>query len=165
MKLFTLATLASALTLILGACSPGTAATPIPTIVLSSGPVASTDSVAASGEIVPVRKAQLSFPMTGVVRTLNVKEGDKVAAGQALVGLDTAILEARAKVADADLRAAQIQYKYLYRTGTRDQEHLDSALADVARAQALLDSAKATLVQATLAAPFDGTIASVAIAQ
>jgi RND family efflux transporter MFP subunit len=163
MKLIHLVTLASTLTLTLAACSPGAAQTPIPTIVLSSGPVAASDSVAASGEIVPARKAQLSFPLTGVVRTLSVKEGDKVTAGQALVGLDTTILEAKAKVADADLRAAQIQYKYLYRTGTRDQEHLDSALADVDRAQALLDSAKATLAQATLAAPFDGTIAAVDI--
>jgi RND family efflux transporter MFP subunit len=105
----------------------------------------------------------LSFPLTGIVRTVWVQEGDKVTAGQTLIGLDTSILEAKVGVADADLRSAQLQYKYIYRTGTRDQEHLDSALADVARAQALLDSAKASLAQATLAAPFDGTIASVDI--
>jgi multidrug resistance efflux pump len=56
----------------------------------------------------------------------------------------------------------QIHYSYLARTGT-DQEHLDSALADVARVQATLDAAKAALAQATLAAPFSGTIASVDI--
>ena len=48
------------------------------------------------------------------------------------------------------------------RIGT-DQEHLDSANADVERAQASLDSAQATLAQAALVAPFDGTIASVDI--
>jgi multidrug resistance efflux pump len=72
------------------------------------------------------------------------------------------VLEAEVQVADADLRAAQIAYTYLARTGT-DQEHLDSALADVARAQALLDVKKATVMQATLPAPFDGTVAAIDI--
>lgn len=152
-----------ALAFALTACGSFSSPTPMPTVVLSWGQAATSTEVSASGEIVPARKAKLSFPLTGIVRTVAVQEGDRVTAGQALIGLDTSILEAKVKVADADLRSAQLQYKYLYRTGTRDQEHLDSALADVARAQALLDSAMATLAQATLSAPFDGTIASVDI--
>lgn len=153
----------TALLALLSACSPAASATPIPTIVLQSGSSPSSKGVSASGEIVPAHKAQLSFPLTGTVRTVNVKEGDAVTAAQPLVTLDTAILESKVKVADANLRAAQINYKYIYRTSTRDQEHLDSALADVARAQALLDAANATLAQATLSAPFPGTIAAVNI--
>jgi RND family efflux transporter MFP subunit len=145
----------------LAACGPASAPTPIPTIVLEAGAAASSSSVDASGVIVPAHKAQLGFPLTGVVRTVAVKEGDKVVKGQQLAALDTTILEARVRVADANVRAAQIQYKYLYRTGTRDQEHLDSALADVAREQALLDSAAATLAQANLVSPIDGTVAAV----
>lgn len=151
------------LLILLAACGPTSSATAIPTVVLGTNQGSSTNSVTASGVIVPVREAHLSFPLTGVVRTVSVQVGDRVTAGQPLAALDSSVLEAEAKVADADLQAMQIQYKYLARTGT-DQEHLDSALADVARAQALLEVAKATLAQASLLAPIDGTITSVDIA-
>ena len=131
-------------------------------MVLNSKPASASGGVTASGEVVPVQKASLSFPMTGMVTTVPVKEGQTLAAGQTLVTLDTTILQAQVKEAHANLAAMQTQVKYLKRIGT-DQEHIDSAQADVERAQADLDSANATLAQATLTAPFDGTIASVAI--
>ncbi len=150
------------LALTLSACGSASAPTAIPTIVLNAQPASALSSVTASGEIVPIKYAQLSFPLTGIVKTVEVKAGDTVTAGQTLVTLDTAILEASVSEAEADLTAAQTQVRYLTRIGT-DQDHLDSANADVERAQASLDSAKATLAQATLTAPFDGTIASVDI--
>lgn len=160
-KILLIACIALALTL--GACSSiSSTPTAIPTIVLNAQPASGSSSVAASGEIVPVKYAQLSFPLTGVVKTVEVKAGDTVTAGRTLVTLDTAILEARVSEAGSNLAAAQTQVKYLTRIGT-DQDHLDSANADVEHAQASLDSAKATLAQATLTAPFDGTIASVDI--
>jgi RND family efflux transporter MFP subunit len=141
------------------ACSPSGSPTPIPTIVLSQNPSGTETGVTASGVIVPVRKVDLGFPMTGVVSSVAVQVGDSVKQGQQLISLDTSILQAQTALADANLQASQISYTYLARTGT-DQEHLDSALAEVARQHALLDSAKATLAQATLSAPFDGTIAA-----
>jgi RND family efflux transporter MFP subunit len=148
--------------LLLAACGPASSPTAIPTVVLSLNPATSATTVSASGIVVPARKAELAFPLTGVVRTVSVQVGDAITAGQQLAALDTSVLEAQMKVADADLSTVQISYTYLARSGT-DQEHLDSALADVARAQALLDSAKATLAQTGLEAPFDGTVASVDI--
>lgn len=56
----------------------------------------------------------------------------------------------------------QTQLAYLIRTGT-SQERLDAAQANIDRAQSAVDIAKAQLAQATLVAPFDGTIASVDI--
>jgi RND family efflux transporter MFP subunit len=162
MKMPRLALCSALAALLLSACSTTSSATPIPTVVLSLHPEMSDSGVSASGVIVPAKKADLSFPLTGVVRSVAVQVGDKVTAGQELAALDTGVLEAQVKVADADLQATQISYTYLARSGT-DQEHLDSAMADVARAQALLDSAKATLAQATLVAPFDGTISAVDI--
>jgi HlyD family secretion protein len=131
-------------------------------VVLNANSSTSARAVTASAVVVPARQAQLSFPLTGVVRMVSVQVGEQVSAGRVLVELDPAVLEAEAHVADADLQAAQIAYTYLSRTGT-DQEHLDSALADVARAQALLDAKRATATQATLLAPFDGTVASIDI--
>ena len=150
------------LPLLLTACGQNSTPTLIPTIVLSSKPAASSNTVNASGEVVPVKKASLSFPMTGVVDGVVVQEGDRVSVSQTLVTLNTTILDANVKAEQADLNAAQTQVKYLKRIGT-DQEHIDASMADVERAQASLDSATATLKQATLTAPFDGTIASVDI--
>ena len=148
--------------LVLAACSGNATTVVIPTVVLNSNPASASSSVTASGQVVPQHKASLSFPLTGVVSSVAVQEGDKVTAGQTLVTLDTAILDADVSQAQAGLAAAQTQVRYLKRIGT-DQEHIDSAQADVDRAQADLDAARATLAQATLKAPFDGTIASVQV--
>ena len=153
-----------ALALTLTACgSSSSTPTPIPTVVLNSQPAAST-TVTASGQVVPVQKVQLSFPLTGVAKTVEVKEGDKVVAGQTLATLDTSILEAQVQENQADVAVAQTQVDFLKRMGTTSQEDLDGAQAQVDKAQAILDSAKATLAEATLTAPFNGTIAEVDLA-
>lgn len=140
--------------------------TPLPTIVLDAAPAGetSTGCITASAVVVPLQTARLSFPAIGRVQSVDVKVGDKVKAGQALVHIGTTLLEARVREAEANLTAAQIQVQYLKRVGT-DERFLESAEADVERAQALLDSAKATLAsQASLAAPFDGTVVTVDVA-
>jgi RND family efflux transporter MFP subunit len=156
--------------LILSACtSLGSTPTAIPTISLdtSNSPAGTqsgdANSVSASASIVPVQEAELSFANVGRVKAVDVNVGEQVRAGQVLVELDTTLLEAKVKEAEANLAAAQVQVRYLKRVGT-DEVHLESAQAEADRAQALLDSAKATLAaQSTLVAPFDGTIASVDI--
>jgi RND family efflux transporter MFP subunit len=154
--------------LVISACT-STFSTPtaIPTISLdNNGAPASNASdnpntVSASAFIVPRRKAELSFANVGRVKTVDVKVGDRVQAGQVLVELDTTLLEAKVREAEANLTAAQVQVNYLKRVGT-DEVHLESAQAEADRAQALLDSAHAVLAaQSTLVAPFDGTIVSV----
>ena len=156
--------------LLLSACT-ATASTPtaIPTVSLDNNNSASStqagdaNSVSASAVIVPLKKAELSFANVGRVKAVNVKVGDQVTAGQVLVELDTTLLEAKVKEAEANLTVAQVQVNYLKRVGT-DEVHLESAQAEADRAQALLDSAKATLAtQSALVAPFDGTIVSVDI--
>ena len=158
------------LALILSACtSVGSTPTAIPTVSLdnnnSSAGTQSGDanSVSASAFIVPLQKAELSFASVGRVKAVDVKVGDQVKTGQVLVELDTTLLEAKVREAEANLAAAQVQVKYLKRVGT-DEVHLESAQAEADRAQALLDSAHATLAaQSTLVAPLDGTIVSVDI--
>ena len=162
--------------LILSACASASSTTPIPTVVLDSSNNSSnnqsnqSNSVSASAVVVPVRDTQLSFPATGRVTDVNVKVGDVVKKGQVLVELDTSILKAKVKEAEANLAYAEIQLKYLIRVaGCRigcapTEERLEVAENDIAHAQALLDSAKAVLAsQSALTAPFDGTIVSVDI--
>ena len=156
--------------LILTACASATPPTAIPTVSLDNNNSSSNNqstgdanSISASAVVVPVKEARLSFSSVGIVKSVNVNVGDKVTAGEALVQIDTAILEARVREAEANLEAAQAQVRYLKRAKT-NAVHLETAQADVDRAQALVDSAKAALLaQSTLSAPFDGTIVSVDI--
>jgi RND family efflux transporter MFP subunit len=156
--------------LLLSACASASSTTPIPTVVLGNSNTSSNNqtnngnSISASAVVVPANDAQLSFTSVGKVTEVQVKVGDPVRAGDVLVQLDTTILEAKVKEAEANVLAAQAQINYLNRLAT-DALHFESAQADLVRAQALLDSAKATLnAQSTLTAPFAGTIVSVDIA-
>ncbi len=160
--------------LILSACAAKAQPTAIPTVSLdgngSPSNTSSNDSsgdantVSASAFVVPAKTAELSFANVGRVKAVDVKVGDQVKAGQPLVELDTTLLEAKVKEAQANLAVASVQVDYLKRIGT-DQVHLESAQAEADRAQALLDSANTNLAtQSTLVAPFDGTIVSVDIA-
>jgi RND family efflux transporter MFP subunit len=154
-------TLPLILALVLTACGSTATPTAIPTVVLSANPAAASNTVSASGQVVPVQHVQLSFPLTGVAKTVEVKAGEVVTAGQTLATLDTTVQEAQVRENQADVATAQTQVDLLRRLGTTSQEDLDGAQAGVDRAQAIVDSAKATLVEATLTAPFNGTIAEV----
>ena len=156
--------------LVLSACaSMASTPTPIPTVSLDGNNTTTNtqssdaNSVSASAILVPLKEAELSFANVGRVKTVDVKVGDQVKAGQVLVELDTTLLEAKVKEAEANLQLARVQVNYLKRVGT-DEVHLESAQAEADRAQALLDSANATLAaQSTLVAPFDGLVVSVDI--
>jgi len=157
------------LAMALSACGPNATPPAIPTISLDGGsapspssPGSSNGIAAASAEVVPVRKVNLSFATLGAVKTVEVEAGDSVQATQPLVVLDTTILESRINEAQANVVIAQTNVTYLKRSG-ETQERIDAALADVERAQAAVDIARAQLAQGTLMAPFDGTIASVGI--
>ncbi|MBL8102715.1 MAG: efflux RND transporter periplasmic adaptor subunit [Anaerolineales bacterium] len=167
------------LALAITACGGNSTPEAIPTISLDGGQpstnnnaqTSSGDSVSAAAVVVPMSEARLSFTSVGRVASVNVQVGDKVEAGQILVELDTAILEAKVKEAEANLAYAETDLKYLIRvTGCRgegctpSQKHIEVAENEVARAQALVDSAKATLnAQSNLTAPFAGTVVSVDI--
>ena len=140
--------------------------TPIPTVSLDEETSAdprpgNENAVTASAVVVPVTSVNLSFPAVGQVTAVDVKVGDRVRAGQTLVALDTTIQEAVIREAEANLLAAEVQLRYNKRLGL-DPVHLETSEADVARMQALLDSANAVLAtQFTLVAPMDGTVVSV----
>lgn len=154
--------------LVISACATPASTEAIPTVSLESESQPSTSAspslgkATASAEVVPITKVELSFPVSGMVKTVEVTEGDTVTAGQTLATLDTAILEAKVREAEANVIIEETQVTYLVRTGT-SQENLDAAKADVERMKALVEIAKTQLAQATLTAPIDGTIASVDI--
>lgn len=158
----TIAILALALALALSACGTNATPTAMPTVAIDSAAPASSGKANAAAVVVPVTKIELAFPLSGVVKTVEVAEGDEVTAGQTLIALDTAILEARIKEAEAAVITEQTQVAYLVRTGT-DNERLLAAKTDVTRAEAAVEQLKAQLAQATLLAPISGTVAQLNI--
>lgn len=165
--------------LTLSACGQAGSTEAVPTVVLDSGnssqpaneQPSSAGSVTASAIVIPAQDANLSFASIGRVTQVNVQVGDQVKAGDVLVQLDTAVLEAKVREAEANLRYAEIELSYLVRNvGCRGEgcapsyKHIEVGEVDVAKAQALLDSAKATLAsESALTAPFAGTVISVDI--
>jgi RND family efflux transporter MFP subunit len=161
-----------AVTLVLTACGQAAAPTAIPTVSLdasgsdsgSSAPVFS-GGVIASAEVRPVDSVELSFPLLGTVESVEVAVGDFVSAGQTLATLDTTIIEARIAEAEASVITAETDVRYLRRVGVGNaHERIDAALANVERAQAVVDQLKATLIQATLTTPVSGTVITVDVA-
>ncbi|MGE5602474.1 MAG: efflux RND transporter periplasmic adaptor subunit [Nitrososphaerales archaeon] len=93
-----------------------------------------TASVSAAGNIESHQTADLAFGQSGTVKTLNVKVGDTVKAGEMLAELDTTDLELQLKSAEVNLKNAQASLAKTQKPNTE---------ADIANAKAQLTSAQA----------------------
>jgi HlyD family secretion protein len=100
-------------------------------------------SVRATGGIVPVAEARLSFELPGKIAEVWVEVGDKVKAGEKLARLDDTDLAFALRQAEAALAAAQAQLNQL-KAGPRQGE-VAVAEANLRAAQAGLDGAEANL--------------------
>ncbi|MBK6644695.1 MAG: efflux RND transporter periplasmic adaptor subunit [Anaerolineales bacterium] len=165
--------------LLLTACASQPAAAPAETAAPTVEPAfaQAPGVVIASAEVEPGQVSQLSFTVSAVVGEIPVNEGDAVKAGDTLMVLNMPEIEYNVLAAEADYKArsqaAELQRaeKVLYvdpNTGRKSWYSLPRevylkalAQADVAKAQ--WDAALANLAQATLGAPFDGTVADVAV--
>ncbi len=161
------------LTAFLVGCATASPAAPTlaPTATVSP---AAQGIVTASVKVVPAQQADLAFVVSGPVQDVQVKEGQAVQAGQSLITLDVPDLSFAEVAAQAALKAAQenafIQSqgrkkwngtKFLYVSGPPEQLQAYNDMVD--QAQAALIVAQAQLAQATLTAPFNGTVTSVTV--
>ena len=103
--------------------------------------------VEAVGNITSDRDVNMKFPVTGIVGSVSVKEGDKVTAGQELVKLRNESFSADLASAAAQYRQAQASYQEL-EEGTRPED-LAIAEAEVANKRAALEAVKGDLASAT----------------
>lgn len=167
------------LTILLTACAspaaPGAAlTTSAPAEVFTPPPA---DVVIASAKTAPAQIVELGFTISALVKELNVKEGDTVQTGQTLILLDVpdmefAVVAAKEAFRSADI-AAQLQkadqVKYVNpNTGkvsflALPKEVYAKAQSKADQAYAALETAQYMLAQATLTAPFDGTVISVKV--
>lgn len=139
--------------------------------------VSSSDVVIASAEVEPAQVSHLGFTLSALVKEVSVNEGDLVKAGDTLMVLSTPDLEYAVISAEADFNArnqdAQLQkadkVKYVDpNTGkvswyALPKEVYLKAVSIADQAKARWDSAEANLAQATLSAPFDGTVVDLAV--
>lgn len=167
----------SVIVLLMAGCSPAPAATPLPAISLDAPDASEASLVKASAVVLPVRESRLSFVISGMVEEVTVKEGDQVQTGQALAMLDTTDLEYNIAVAEAALTAAEIEAEVQRQARKRFNfdsfqfEYVSTAGELIAQADSraeqrrlAVEVAKASLEQATLEAPFAGTVIEVNIA-
>lgn len=161
--------MALALTII-AACGKGTegnaggdvaAVVPAQTITVSTQPF--TETIGAIGMVAPRagHVAALSAPVQARIASVLVATGQHVQAGQPLVALDQAPLQAALRSADAAVTAAQQAYDRTSRLaseGIAPRKDVESAAADLARARADVVSAQRNASLATLRSPIAGVV-------
>jgi HlyD family secretion protein len=137
--------------------------------------------VKATGVIRPMTGAQVRVGprVSGIVRTLSVRVGDRVSRGQLLAELDDRELVARHQEALASLNLAKANFAFTTAELRRKQALSDGGLLarndldlaqnaaavaeqEVGRAQALLEYAATQLTYSRVEAPISGVVASVA---
>lgn len=102
------------------------------TVAVRRGSLAATVNVA--GSVVATRQAKLLFGVSGRIKSVDVKTGDAVAAGQVLATLDPAPFELKIRQAESALKTAQIK---------KDQLAEGATPEDIAAAEAAYNSAVA----------------------
>lgn len=127
------------------------------------------EELVLSGEIKADEHANLTFALSGKISWIGVSEGDKVYKGQALAKLDTANLNSDFQRAVADLRDADATVDRVHddvkdagsaETFTEKETRTEAEVAKDKAYEAKL-KAEENLRNATLYAPFAGTITSI----
>jgi HlyD family secretion protein len=105
------------------------------------------ETVLATGQVVSGTDLELSFQSSGVVRGVNVKEGQKVYTGQTLAYLDGSSARAQLTQAQGSLAQAQANYEKLEAgaTAANIQTYQDSVAAAQQTLQSQYSTASATL--------------------
>jgi RND family efflux transporter MFP subunit len=156
----------SMVTLSLAACGGGDAPGAIPR---TETPLAVTVVTASYGEgterhlahIESDDVAALATRTSGIIRRIAVDVGSRVRAGDLLVELDQADVEARIAAARAQANLARTGFRRvenLARDGAASRAELDQAEAALSAAEAALAEAEAQTAYVTIRAPFDGVI-------
>jgi RND family efflux transporter MFP subunit len=113
------------------------------------------------GSISASQRAALSFRVGGVLQKIEVREGERVKAGQLLAALDPTDYEIRLNDRQATFDNAQKNYNrgsQLVAEGNISQLDFDRLEANFRTSQAALDAARQELEYTRLKAPFAGSI-------
>ena len=109
----------------------------------------------------PEQETLLAAQIVGRIDVLDAKLGQRVEAGQLLVRFDCAETQARLKMAQAESSAARETLsvkRNLQKLEAAGDTEVTLARAEVQRAGAAIELAKAQLTQCEIKAPFDGRV-------
>ncbi len=119
------------------------------------------DTLSAIGTVQAVQGVQISPEVGGRVTGIFFHSGDKVEDGQVLLQLDTSIEDAELASALAQAELAKIDAQRSRELRAADavpQSHLDAALAEERRTQALVAQIQAVIAKKQVRAPFAGRL-------
>ena len=114
------------------------------------------------GKVKAIRRAELSFQISGRIETLNILEGQQVKKGELLASLDSKNHLYATRAARARYQASKQDFhraSRLYEEKVMSKARFDTARAAHDVAQAQLDIKRKALADTRLVAPFDGLVA------
>lgn len=114
-------------------------------------------TVLTTGQVVSSTDLDLSFQVGGVVKQINVKEGDNVYSGEVLAVLDQGIVLANLESANGALASAQANYNKILAAATAQDIAVSQASVDVASTS--LANAKQNLINKLTTAYTDANTA------
>lgn len=120
-------------------------------------------TITLTGTLASAQQAELSFGVPARVTAVGAVVGQPVTKGTVLAQVDDTSLRDAVNLASAQLAAAQANLTSVRSAKGATAAQIASARAQVSSADARLASARTQLAQATLTAPFDGTVAAVNI--
>lgn len=149
-------------------CAPGEAKDQAPAgkvtnvEVYTVVPTTFVEHISLPAVVVPNRQADLSLVGGGRVARVLVDKGDRVVAGQILLETETEMLRAAHDLAVASLEFQTGEFQRaqsLFQTGSINESAFGAAKLAFAQAQSQRDISRKQLRDATLRAPFAGTVA------
>ena len=118
-------------------------------------------TVSATGTIQPVDSVEVSSKITARLKSVLVKENDKVTAGQTVATLDAKDYEAKRDQAQYKVTNTQAEYeriRYLYSIGADTEKQLEDAQMNYDTAVSALSQAESDASETNILAPMDGTV-------
>jgi multidrug resistance efflux pump len=119
-----------------------TASSPTASAGSTLPPIEVEDQVVADGRAVPVRSVALAVEVPGTVASVPVRLGQEVKAGDVLVRMDTAAIDAELAGATAAAAAAAARSAQAEASVTQATEQVKVAEANLEQAQAALETAR-----------------------
>jgi RND family efflux transporter MFP subunit len=169
-KRFRLAALAPVLLLLLSGCAKKEEVAapevirPVKMVTLQAGGLIR--EVSLPGQVFPALQANMSFEVPGVIKKINVIEGQEVEAGQVLAQLDDRDYRAVLDAASAQLEVARTEAERargLYASQATSKQRLDSAESTLKVAQAQFERAEKAFNDTSLIAPISGVVARIMV--
>jgi len=119
-------------------------------------------TVQGTGKVISLKEETMYFSMDGKrLKTLNIKVGDKVTAGQVIGELDVGDLEKALRTAKLTFKTFEVQMKEkLRKRDEMDPVEFEMAVVDFEQKRQDLVDQQAEIDKAVLKAPFTGTVVS-----